>query len=152
MRVVAVAGAKGGVGKTAAAVNLAMLSAEAGFRTLLWDLDPQGAATHCYRARARVKGGATRLLGGKRDLEAYVRHTDYDRLDLLPADPSFRVVDTILATRRWPDRVLRKLLHDPQEVRPGRGLPAAAGAHPRQPQSIQPRQRKQPYPLQRQRH
>jgi chromosome partitioning protein len=110
MRVVAVAGAKGGVGKTAAAVNLAMLSAEAGFRTLLWDLDPQGAATHCYRARARVKGGATRLLGGKRDLEAYVRHTDYDRLDLLPADPSFRVVDTILATRRWPDRVLRKLL------------------------------------------
>ena len=110
MRVVAVAGAKGGVGKTAAAVNLAMLSAEVGFRTLLWDLDPQGAATHCYRARARVKGGATRLLGGKRDLEAYVRHTDYDRLDLLPADPSFRVVDTILATRRWPDRVLRKLL------------------------------------------
>ncbi len=110
MRVVAVAGAKGGVGKTATAVNLAMVSASAGFRTLLWDLDPQGAATHCYRARARVKGGATRLLGGKRELEAYVRHTDYDRLDLLPADPSFRVVDTILATRRWPDRVLRKLL------------------------------------------
>ncbi len=110
MRVVAVAGAKGGVGKTATAVNLAMLSAAAGYRTLLWDLDPQGAATHCYRARARVKGGATRLLGGKRELDAYVRHTDYDGLDLLPADPSFRVVDTILATRRWPDRVLRKLL------------------------------------------
>ncbi len=110
MRVVAIAGAKGGVGKTAAAVNLSMLSAEAGFRTLLWDLDPQGAATHCYRARARVKGGASRLLGGKRDLEVYVRHTDHPLLDLLPADPSFRVVDTILATRRWPDRVLRKLL------------------------------------------
>ena len=110
MRVVAVAGAKGGVGKTAAAVNLAMLAAEAGHRTLLWDLDPQGAATHCFRARAKVKGGATRILGGKRELEAYVRHTDYDRLDLLPADPSFRVVDTILSTRRWPDRVLRKLL------------------------------------------
>jgi len=110
MRVVAIAGAKGGVGKTAAAVNLSMLSAEAGFRTLLWDLDPQGAATHCYRARARVKGGASRLLGGKRDLEVYVRHTDHAQLDLLPADPSFRVVDTILATRRWPDRVLRKLL------------------------------------------
>ena len=67
MRVVAVAGAKGGVGKTAAAVNLSMISARDGFRTLLWDLDPQGAATHCYRARARVKGGASRLLGGKRD-------------------------------------------------------------------------------------
>lgn len=110
MRVVAVAGAKGGVGKTAAAVNLAMLAAEAGHRTLLWDLDPQGAATHCYRARARVKGGASRLLGGKRELQTYVRHTDHEGLDLLPADPSFRVVDTILSSRRWPDRVIRKLL------------------------------------------
>jgi chromosome partitioning protein len=110
MRVVAVAGAKGGVGKTAAAVNLALLSAAAGYRTLLWDLDPQGAATHCYRARARVKGGAARLLGGKRGLDPYVRSTDYLRLDLLPADPSFRVVDTILSTRRWPERVLRKLV------------------------------------------
>jgi chromosome partitioning protein len=110
VRVVAIAGAKGGVGKSAAAVNLAMLSAEAGHRTLLWDLDPQGAATHCYRARARLKGGANRLLGGKRELESFVRHTDHGRLDLLPADPSFRVADTILSARRWPDRVLRKLL------------------------------------------
>lgn len=110
MRVVAIAGAKGGVGKTAAAVNLAVLAAESGFRTLLWDLDPQGAATHCFRAKARVKGGASRLLGGKRDLHTYVRRTDVELLDLLPADPSFRVVDTVLSSRRWPDRVIRKLL------------------------------------------
>jgi chromosome partitioning protein len=110
MRVAAVVGAKGGVGKTAAAVNLASLSSQSGHRTLLWDLDPQGAATHCYRARAKVKGGASRILGGKRDLESFVRRTDHDRLDLLPADPSFRVVDTVLSARRWPDRVLRKLL------------------------------------------
>lgn len=110
VRVVAAVGAKGGVGKTAAAVNLAMVSAMSGHRTLLWDLDPQGAATHCYRARAKIKGGASKLLGGKRELEAHVRATDHDLLDLLPADPSLRVVDTVLTTRRWPDRVLRKLL------------------------------------------
>lgn len=110
MRVVAIAGAKGGVGKTAVAVNLAMLASAAGYRTLLWDLDPQGAATHCYRARARVKGGAVRILAGKRGLDTYIRNTDHVRLDLLPADPSFRVVDTVLASRRWPDRVIRKLL------------------------------------------
>lgn len=110
MRVVAVAGAKGGVGKTAAAVNLALLSSAAGHRTLLWDLDPQGAATHCYRARAKVKGGAARLLGNKRGLDGAIRRTDHLRLDLLPADPSFRVVDTVLSSRRWPERVIRKLL------------------------------------------
>ena len=29
----------------------------AGYRTLLWDLDPQGAATYVFRVRPRVKGG-----------------------------------------------------------------------------------------------
>jgi cellulose biosynthesis protein BcsQ len=110
MRVVAIAGAKGGVGKTAAAVNLSVVAAMAGYRTLLWDLDPQGAATHCYRAKAKVKGGATRLLGGKRDLQSFTRRSEYPNLDLLPADASFRVVDTVLSTRRWPERVIRKLL------------------------------------------
>lgn len=110
MRVIAVAGAKGGVGKTAMAVNLAILSAHAGHRTLLWDLDPQAAATHCYRLKAKVKGGAGRMLGGKRDLQAFIRHTDHDNLDLVPSDSTFRVVDTVLSARRWPDRALRKLL------------------------------------------
>lgn len=110
MRVIAVAGAKGGVGKTAVAVNSAILSAQAGHRTLLWDLDPQAAATHCYRLKAKVKGGAGRMLGGKRDLQAYVRSTDHDGLDLVPADSTFRVVDTVLSARRWPDRAIRKLL------------------------------------------
>ena len=110
MRVVAVAGAKGGVGKSAAAVNLAFLSAATGLRTLLWDLDPQGAATHCYRMKSRVKGGASRLLGAKRDLQSFTRSTDFERLDVLPADGSFRVVDTVLGTRRWPERVIRKLI------------------------------------------
>ena len=41
---------KGGVGKTSAAVNLARLAAESGARTLIWDLDPQGASTALSRA------------------------------------------------------------------------------------------------------
>lgn len=110
MRVIAVAGAKGGVGKTAVAVNLAILSARSGRRTLLWDLDPQAAATHCYRLRAKVKGGAGRMLGGKRDLQAFVRTSEYDHLDVVPADKTFRVVDTVLSARRWPDRAVRKLI------------------------------------------
>ena len=63
MATIAIYSLKGGVGKTTLAVNLAWCSATlSARRTLLWDLDPQGAATHCYRARARVKGGATRSM------------------------------------------------------------------------------------------
>ena len=46
MRVYATYNIKGGVGKTSTAVNLAYLAAASGRRTLLWDLDPQGAATY----------------------------------------------------------------------------------------------------------
>ena len=44
-KIVTVAIHKGGTGKTTAAVNLAHLSRESGFRTLLIDLDTQGNAT-----------------------------------------------------------------------------------------------------------
>jgi chromosome partitioning protein len=46
---------KGGVGKTAAAVNLAYLAAQAGLSTLICDLDPQSSATFYFRVKPRLK-------------------------------------------------------------------------------------------------
>ena len=57
VKIVATYSIKGGVGKTSAAVNLGALAARDGRRTLLWDLDPQGAASFLFRVKPKVKGG-----------------------------------------------------------------------------------------------
>ncbi|MCF7984150.1 MAG: ParA family protein [Thiohalocapsa sp.] len=101
---------KGGVGKTSATVNLAYLSARAGYRTLLWDLDPQGAASFYYRIKPKVKGGSKALLRGKRSLDEAVKGTDFELLDLIPADFSYRNLDLLLAGTPKSDRGLGRLL------------------------------------------
>ena len=58
MITIAVYNLKGGVGKTAAAVNLAAIAASEGENTLLWDLDPQGSTSFYYRVKPKFKGGA----------------------------------------------------------------------------------------------
>jgi cellulose biosynthesis protein BcsQ len=87
---------KGGVGKTTAAVNLAYLSAAAKNRTLLWDLDPQGAASFLFRIKPRVKGGGKALISGTKALDEAIKGTDFDNLDLLPADFTYRNMDLLL--------------------------------------------------------
>jgi chromosome partitioning protein len=110
MRVFATYNIKGGVGKTSAAVNLAYLSGEAGFRTLLWDLDPQAAASYVFRVRPRVKGGAKALIRGARPLDDAIKGTDFDGLDLLPADFTYRNMDLALHQAKRPTRQLSRLL------------------------------------------
>jgi chromosome partitioning protein len=97
MKIVASYNIKGGVGKTTTAVNLAYLSARAGRRTLLWDLDPQGAATYLFRVKPRVKGGGGRLVRGRRPMDDSVKGTDFPGLDLLPADFRYRRMDLDLS-------------------------------------------------------
>ncbi len=108
MHVVALYNSKGGVGKTAAAINLAYLAARDGARTLLWDLDPQGAASFCLRVKPKVKGGGRRLLKGH--LDDHVKATDYAGLELLPADFSNRNLDLLLDEAKKPERSLHKQL------------------------------------------
>ena len=109
-RVLATYNIKGGVGKTSAAVNLAYLAARGGDKTLLWDLDPQGASTYLFRVRPKVRGGVRKLVRRKSDVENLIRGTDYERLDLLPADFSYRHMDLALdAAKHSTDRLARVL-------------------------------------------
>ena len=110
MKVVATYNIKGGVGKTSAAVNLAALAARDGLRTLLWDLDPQGAASFLFRVRPKVRGGGRKLVRGRSDVADVLRGTDVEGLDLLPADFSYRHMDLVLDESGKPTRRLRKVL------------------------------------------
>jgi cellulose biosynthesis protein BcsQ len=102
VKVLATYSIKGGVGKTSAAVNLGALAARDGRRTLIWDLDPQGAATFLFRIRPKVKGGARKLIRGRSDPASALKGTDVEGLDLLPADFSYRHLDLVLDARKAP--------------------------------------------------
>jgi chromosome partitioning protein len=110
MKIYATYNIKGGVGKTSAAVNLAHLAASSGYNVLLWDLDPQGAATYLFRVRPKVKGGGRALVDGTRPLDDAIKATDFDGLDLLPADFSYRNMDVQLDDMKRPTRRIRQLL------------------------------------------
>ena len=114
MKTLATYNIKGGVGKTAAAVTLAYLAARGGRRTLLWDLDPQGAASYLLRVRPHVKGGGKALISGKKALDQAAKPTEFDRLDLVPADLTYRNLDLVLdAAKKSTQRIARLL--DPLE-------------------------------------
>ncbi|MDQ1448716.1 MAG: chromosome partitioning protein [Actinomycetota bacterium] len=110
MKTLATYSIKGGVGKTTAAVNIAYEAARSGVRVLLWDLDPQGAATFFFRVKPFVRGGAKRLIGAKRALVANLHATDHPGLDLVPADFSLRHLDLYLDDAKRPTRRLARLL------------------------------------------
>ncbi len=110
MKVLATYNIKGGVGKTATAVNLAYLAASQGMRTLVWDLDPQGASSYYFRVKARVKGGGKKLILGELDLDSRIKATDFEGLDLLPADFSYRHMDLELNQTKNPVKQIARVL------------------------------------------
>jgi chromosome partitioning protein len=110
VKILATYNIKGGVGKTATAVNIAHLAAQDGYRVLLWDLDPQAAASFLFRVKPRVKGGGKALIAGKRSVDDAIKATDFENLDLLPADFTYRNLDLHLDNERKSGTRLRSLL------------------------------------------
>jgi chromosome partitioning protein len=85
--VYAIANQKGGVGKTTTAVNVAACIAEAGYETLLVDVDPQGNATTGLGIERNGRPGLYGVLGGEVPVLEAVQPTGIEHLSLLASTP-----------------------------------------------------------------
>jgi cellulose biosynthesis protein BcsQ len=114
MAVLATYNVKGGVGKTATVVNLAHRAALTGqgegARTLVFDLDPQGAASYYFRAAPKVRSRGKSLVQGKVDVREAITTTDFPDIDLIPSDFSFRNLDVVLDAAKDPGGSLARVV------------------------------------------
>lgn len=119
MRVMALYNIKGGTGKTAAAVNLAFLSSLEGKRTLLWDLDPQGAVAYYFDSGGELAPTSWHDAG----ISQHIRRTSFESLDLLSFDAanltqcsSKRVAQLSAVLERQYDNVFLDCPHSSSDV------------------------------------
>jgi len=101
---------KGGVGKTAAAVNIAYLAAKSDQNTLLIDMDPQASAGFYFRIKAARKHTLKTIIKGGTKIDKNIKATDFKGLDLLPADMSYRNLDILLDDLKKPQKQLKSVL------------------------------------------
>ena len=110
MIVIALYNLKGGVGKTASCVNFAYLAAADGYKTLLWDIDPQGSSSFYYKAKPKVHPGIKKLITKEGGLEDAVLSTDFEMLDVIPADNSSKSFDVMLEEMKSSKNKLKNVL------------------------------------------
>lgn len=110
MQVISLYNLKGGVGKTSSCVNLAYMAAKDGFNTLVWDLDPQGAASFYYKSQPKSKSATKKLINDDMNLDDAIKATDYYHLDIIPADVSSQKIDLLLDDAKKSKKRLRQLL------------------------------------------
>jgi chromosome partitioning protein len=109
-RVFAIANQKGGVGKTTTAVNLAACVAEAGYRTLLVDMDPQCNATVGLGLAKDLEPSVYEVLAGDGGLSDAVVATEIEGLAVAPASPDLAAASVELPRLPGSENLLRDAL------------------------------------------
>ncbi|ABL65373.1 ParA family protein [Chlorobium phaeobacteroides] len=112
MNTIALYSIKGGVGKTASAVNLSYIASKLSPPVLICDLDPQGASSYYFRVVAEKKYNSSKFLKGSKKIYNNIKATDYEQLDLLPSDFSYRNLDIELQEEKKPQKKLKKNLEE----------------------------------------
>jgi chromosome partitioning protein len=112
MKIIACYSNKGGVGKTATSVNLAYASAMKGRSTLLCDLDPQGASGFYFRVKPSKKLQNKAFFKDVKGFLDAIRASDFDNLDLLPANLTYRDFDIFLSRMKNSRSRLKKTLKE----------------------------------------
>ncbi|NVO54975.1 ParA family protein [Rhodobacteraceae bacterium B1Z28] len=110
MKIIACYSNKGGVGKTTTSVNLAYAYARAGKQVLLCDLDPQGASGFYLRVKPSKKLTEARFFEDVKRFVNAIRASDFEGLDVLPANLTFRDFDVFLSRMRNKRSRLKKAL------------------------------------------
>lgn len=103
---------KGGVGKTTTAVNLSYLAAEANKQTVLWDWDPQAAASWYYGIDESnaAKHKAIKIISDGEVVASMHKATPYPNLTVIPADISLRKLDMEFSRPDAARRVMQRLV------------------------------------------
>jgi chromosome partitioning protein len=112
MKIISSYSIKGGVGKTALAVNLAFALCESGRRTLLVDLDPQGAASFYFRIGSAEKFRMRDTQSIAEGLRRNIRESDFPGLDIIPSNLGYRHFDLLLGGMTKRRKQLRRVLEE----------------------------------------
>ncbi len=113
--VYAVANQKGGVGKTTTAVNLSACVAEAGYETLLIDLDPQANATVGLGLSKHESPTIYDVLSGRASLAEAVKPSEIPDLSVIPSTPDLSGANIELPRVAGSETILRDALAGERE-------------------------------------